>query len=114
MPKKKLAAAMGFDPSYISHVEAGRHSASEEFARKAEAVLSAGGALWHAWWAESPVRIPGAGAAAVDGLVVGPRPSALRRAVVPAHAAPSAIQRRCRAGHAVPDAHQRGSLPRSA
>ncbi|WP_083980621.1 helix-turn-helix transcriptional regulator [Actinomadura chibensis] len=25
MSKKKLAAAMGYDPSYVSHVEAGRH-----------------------------------------------------------------------------------------
>ncbi|WP_242888961.1 peptide deformylase [Actinomadura litoris] len=66
--KKKLAAAMGFDPSYISHVEAGRHAAGEEFARKAESVLNAGGALWRAWRAEGTVRAPGA--AVVEGLVV--------------------------------------------
>jgi Helix-turn-helix domain len=70
MSKKKLAAAMGFDPSYISHVEAGRHPASKDFARKAETVLSAGGALWQAWRAESPARMPGAAGAGVEGLVV--------------------------------------------
>jgi peptide deformylase len=40
---------MGFDRSYVSHVESGRHPASADFARKAEAALSAGGELWQAW-----------------------------------------------------------------
>ena len=35
--------AMGFDPSYVSHVEGRRHRPTEDFARRAEAVLGAGG-----------------------------------------------------------------------
>jgi peptide deformylase len=46
MSKKQLAARMGFDPSYVSHVEGRRHKPTEDFARRAEAVLNAGGALW--------------------------------------------------------------------
>src|SRR3954451_11379025 len=46
MSKKQLAAAMGFDPSYVSHVEARRHRPTEDFARRAEAVLHAGGGIW--------------------------------------------------------------------
>ena len=46
MSKKQLAAAMGFDPSYVSHVEAHRHRPTEDFARRAEMVLQAGGVLW--------------------------------------------------------------------
>ena len=37
LSKKQLAADMGFDPSYVSHVEAGRHRPTEDFARRAEA-----------------------------------------------------------------------------
>jgi peptide deformylase len=46
MTKKQLAARMGFDPSYVSHVEGRRHRPTEDFARRAEAVLSAGGVIW--------------------------------------------------------------------
>jgi peptide deformylase len=46
MTKKQLAARMGFDPSYVSHVEGRRHKPTEDFARRAEAVLGAGGAIW--------------------------------------------------------------------
>jgi peptide deformylase len=46
LTKKQLAAEMGFDPSYISHVEARRHRPTEDFARRAEAVLHAGGDIW--------------------------------------------------------------------
>lgn len=46
MTKKQLAARMGFDPSYISHIEGRRHRPTEDFARRAEAVLGAGGAIW--------------------------------------------------------------------
>lgn len=46
LSKKQLAAEMGFDPSYVSHVEARRHRPTEDFARRAEAVLHAGGAIW--------------------------------------------------------------------
>jgi peptide deformylase len=44
--KKQLAAEMGFDPSYVSHVEGRRHRPTEDFAKRAEAVLQAGGAVW--------------------------------------------------------------------
>ncbi|WP_412759384.1 helix-turn-helix domain-containing protein [Nocardiopsis rhodophaea] len=43
MTKKALARLLGFDPSYISHIEAGRHQAGEEFARLADLKLAAGG-----------------------------------------------------------------------
>ncbi|BCJ53422.1 hypothetical protein Asp14428_48970 [Actinoplanes sp. NBRC 14428] len=46
MTKKQLAARMGFDPSYVSHVEGRRHKPTEDFARRAEAVLAAGGQIW--------------------------------------------------------------------
>jgi transcriptional regulator with XRE-family HTH domain len=46
LSKKQLAAQMGFDPSYVSHVEARRHRPTADFARRAEQVLQAGGALW--------------------------------------------------------------------
>ena len=46
MSKKQLAARMGFDPSYVSHVEGRRHKPTEDFARRAEAVLGAGGMIW--------------------------------------------------------------------
>ena len=46
MSKKQLAAEMGFDPSYVSHVEARRHRPTEDFARRAEAVLASGGIIW--------------------------------------------------------------------
>ena len=46
LSKKRLAAEMGFDPSYVSHVEARRHRPTEDFARRAENVLQAGGMIW--------------------------------------------------------------------
>jgi peptide deformylase len=49
LSKKHLAGAMGFDASYLSHVEAGRMNASELFARKAESALDASGDLLRAW-----------------------------------------------------------------
>ena len=49
LTKKQLATQMGFDPSYISHVESRRHRPTEDFARRAEAVLRAGGAIWRSF-----------------------------------------------------------------
>ncbi len=46
LSKKQLATEMGFDPSYVSHVEGRRHRPTEDFARRAEAVLQADGAIW--------------------------------------------------------------------
>jgi len=45
LSKKDLAAQMDFDPSYVSHVESGRHRPTIEFADRADAVLQAGGRL---------------------------------------------------------------------
>lgn len=64
MTKKHLAARMGFDPSYVSHVEGRRHRPTEDFARRAEAVLAAGGEIWRCFqrYAElRQARPPGAG-----------------------------------------------------
>ncbi len=46
LSKKQLAAEMGFDPSYVSHVEAKRHRPTEDFARRADTVLRASGVIW--------------------------------------------------------------------
>lgn len=62
LTKKRLAAQMGFDPSYLSHVERGRHRPTSDFARRAELVLRAGGAIWRAFEAYEQAR-----AAEVDG-----------------------------------------------
>ncbi|MBO0869727.1 MAG: helix-turn-helix transcriptional regulator, partial [Micromonosporaceae bacterium] len=72
LTKKQLAAAMGFDPSYISHVERGRHPPTANFASRAEAALDAGQEIWNrylryeaatgqpagrlAGWAQPPAR----------------------------------------------------------
>ena len=49
MSKRTLARAMGFDPSYVSHMESGRHKPSEEFARLADEALNAGKTIWRRW-----------------------------------------------------------------
>jgi peptide deformylase len=49
--QRKLAKDMGFDPSYVSHIESGRHRPTEDFARRADEVLNAGNAIWR-WWQE--------------------------------------------------------------
>jgi peptide deformylase len=49
LTKQALAEEMGFDRTYVSHIEAGRHRASADFARKAETALNAGGEVWAAW-----------------------------------------------------------------
>src|SRR5512142_339638 len=46
LTKKQLAEQMRFDPSYVSHVEGRRHRPTADFARRAETVLHAGGAIW--------------------------------------------------------------------
>ncbi|GGK10944.1 hypothetical protein GCM10010123_46100 [Pilimelia anulata] len=46
LSKKQLALRMRFDPSYVSHIERCRHRPTADFARRAEAVLLAGGSLW--------------------------------------------------------------------
>jgi peptide deformylase len=59
LSKKQLAARMGFDPSYVSHVEAGRHRPTEDFARRAEHVLQAGGAIWQRFREYDELRAAG-------------------------------------------------------
>ncbi|MGW2724134.1 helix-turn-helix domain-containing protein [Streptomyces sp. NPDC001492] len=49
MPKKALAELMGFHPSYVSHVESGRHKPTADFARRADETLNAGKAIWRRW-----------------------------------------------------------------
>ncbi|WP_445517318.1 tetratricopeptide repeat protein [Streptomyces sp. NEAU-174] len=49
LSQQKLAGAMGFDPSYISHLESGRHAPTEDVARLAEQILDAGQAIWNRW-----------------------------------------------------------------
>jgi transcriptional regulator with XRE-family HTH domain len=56
LTKKHLAAQMGFDPSYLSHIERGRHRPTADFARRAELVLRAGGAIWQAFTAYDDAR----------------------------------------------------------
>lgn len=56
LSKKQLAAEMGFDPSYVSHVEARRHRPTEDFARRAEAVLAANGDIWQRFREYDQVR----------------------------------------------------------
>jgi transcriptional regulator with XRE-family HTH domain len=46
LSKKQLARLMGFDPSYISHIEGQRHRPTEDFARRAERVLRSDNAIW--------------------------------------------------------------------
>jgi peptide deformylase len=66
LSKKQLAARMGFDPSYVSHVEGRRHRPTEDFARRAEAVLGAGGAIWQRFQEYDELRHARAGATAVQ------------------------------------------------
>jgi peptide deformylase len=63
LTKKQLAARMGFDPSYVSHVEGRRHRPTEDFARRAEAVLNAGGAIWRRYQEYDDLRHTRANAA---------------------------------------------------
>jgi transcriptional regulator with XRE-family HTH domain len=56
LSKKRLAAEMGFDPSYVSHMESGRHRPTEDFARRAESVLNSSRAVWRRWQAYEAVR----------------------------------------------------------
>ncbi|MFF5174452.1 multiprotein-bridging factor 1 family protein [Micromonospora sp. NPDC000089] len=46
LSKKELAERTGFDPSYVSHIENGRHQPTEEFARRVEVVLDSGNRIW--------------------------------------------------------------------
>jgi transcriptional regulator with XRE-family HTH domain len=59
LTKKRLAGQMGFDPSYLSHVERGRHRPTADFARRAELVLRTDGAIWQAFREYDDARAAG-------------------------------------------------------
>ncbi|WP_037603825.1 helix-turn-helix domain-containing protein [Streptacidiphilus rugosus] len=61
--KRGLALKMGFDPSYVSHIESGRHKPTEEFARQADKHLQAGNAIWQRYLAYETARRTGGGTA---------------------------------------------------
>lgn len=54
--KAAAAKAMGFDPSYVSHIESERHKPTEEFARLADERLQAGKAIWQRYVAYEEAR----------------------------------------------------------
>jgi transcriptional regulator with XRE-family HTH domain len=56
LTKRALAGEMGFDPSYVSHIEGGRHRPTEDFARRAEVVLRSGGAIWQSYTTYDALR----------------------------------------------------------
>jgi peptide deformylase len=72
LTKKQLAAEMGFDPSYVSHIEARRHRPTEDFARRAEVVLRANGIIWQRFREYEDAR-----------LAAGARANPVRDAVAP-------------------------------
>ncbi len=45
LSQKRLAERIGFDPSYVSHIESARYPPSEAFAARVDHALAAGGAL---------------------------------------------------------------------
>lgn len=65
LSKKALARRMSFDPSYVSHIESGRHRPTEDFARRADDVLGSGGRLWLLWREYDRARHGSAGNAVV-------------------------------------------------
>lgn len=74
LSKKALARRMSFDPSYVSHIESGRHRPTEDFARRADDVLGLGGRLWALWREYDRTRQNAAAGAAVP-VVAAPDPS---------------------------------------
>src|SRR5690242_21223079 len=79
LSKKRLAAEMGFDPSYISHIEARRHRPTEDFARRAESVLQAGGMIWQRFREYEDARMSADGRPGSDGRAAGSRTGAPRQ-----------------------------------
>lgn len=49
LSKAALASRLNIDPSYVSHLEAGREHGSAQLARRADTELRAAGTLWQAW-----------------------------------------------------------------
>ncbi len=78
--QKQLAAEMGFHPSYVSHVEAGRHPPTEDFAQRADHCLGAGGAVWRLFDAFHRAHgHPGRPSAPLPALPVARPPLVVRR-----------------------------------
>jgi hypothetical protein len=65
LSKARLAKQMGFDPSYVSHIESGRHKPTEDFARIADEKLNAGKAIMQRFAAYETARRTSTGGAAV-------------------------------------------------
>ncbi|MGH3766584.1 MAG: helix-turn-helix domain-containing protein [Pseudonocardiaceae bacterium] len=82
LSKRALAAAMGFDPSYVSHVESGRHKPTEEFARLADEALNAGKAIWRRWSDYDSTRARSRTQAAAQVLRHGEQPYAAGSALI--------------------------------
>ncbi|TDC36952.1 helix-turn-helix transcriptional regulator [Micromonospora sp. KC213] len=74
LSKKELAERTGFDPSYVSHIENGRHQPTEEFARRAELALDSGNRIWQRYVAFAGTR-PVAGRPPVLGPTAVPPPT---------------------------------------
>ncbi|MFI8281320.1 peptide deformylase [Streptomyces sp. NPDC085929] len=53
-----LARRLGIDPSYISHLEAGRERGSSDLIRRMDKELEAAGALWRAWKEDDGEPVP--------------------------------------------------------
>ncbi|MES9505525.1 helix-turn-helix transcriptional regulator [Streptomyces sp. NPDC000609] len=85
LAKRELARRMGFDPSYVSHVELGRHKPTEDFARRAEEALNAGKAIWKRWLEYETARAPVAPVAVVPAPRRSEQPYATGSAIVVEH-----------------------------
>ncbi|MCB5908092.1 peptide deformylase [Streptomyces pinistramenti] len=56
--KAGLARKLGIDPSYVSHLEAGREHGSSALARRMDSELAAAGAVWEAWQRDDASTAP--------------------------------------------------------
>ncbi|MEH0983081.1 helix-turn-helix domain-containing protein [Micromonospora sp. CPCC 205556] len=72
LSKKELAGRTGFDPSYVSHIENGRHQPTEEFARRVEVVLDSGNRIWQRFVAFAGTRGQGGRFASLGPTAVPP------------------------------------------
>ncbi|MFZ3492115.1 peptide deformylase [Streptomyces sp. 5.8] len=53
-----LARRLGIDPSYVSHLEAGRERGSSDLIRRMDKELEAAGAVWQAWQEDDGDPVP--------------------------------------------------------
>ncbi|MCX5398547.1 helix-turn-helix transcriptional regulator [Streptomyces sp. NBC_00102] len=85
LAKRELARRMGFDPSYVSHVESGRHKPTEDFALRAEEALNAGKAIWKRWLDYEAAKVRTAPAPPVQAPRRAEQPYATGSAIVVEH-----------------------------